>query len=129
MRYIIYLCLLLFPFLLIVLVNESQREQNNNFQINGVIAINSFEKLPYKCTWYCHKDTDYCIKNHNTFIKDDFLTFTNSIYNSIIAFLSAFKGGYQTMNVAFLVIGIPLLIWYLTVKAVEQILTLRKFKK
>jgi hypothetical protein len=131
LKFLIYLLLLVFPFLLMICVNESLRGkmQEKAYHKNGINAMNSAEKTPNYCTWYCHNDTDYCIKNHNKIIKGDFLVFTNRIYNSIIRFLSSVKGSYQVMNVLFLVVGIPLLIWLLLVSAIDKYLIIRKLRK
>jgi hypothetical protein len=128
---IFYLFLLMFPFLLMIIVNESQRGkmQGIGYQKNGINAIHSFEKTPTYCTWYCHNDTDYCIKTHNKIIKGDFLIFTNRIYFGIIDFLSSIKGGYQAMNIAFLVVGVPLMIWLLLIGAIDKYLIIKKFRK
>ncbi len=131
MKKLFYLLLLFFPFLLMILVNESQRATMKGiaYPKNGIDAMNSAEKTPDFCTWHCHNDTNYCINNHNKIIKGDCLTFTNLMYNAIIDFLSSVKGGYQAMNVLFLVVGIPLLIWWLLVGAIDKYLIIRKLRK
>jgi hypothetical protein len=123
-KYAFYLFLLVFPFLIVVAVNESQRGKNSqkpNFEAN-VPTLNGAEKDPLHCNWYCHKDTDYCIKTHNKLIKGDFLIFTNRIYFTIINFLSSAKGAYKSMNIFILVVGAPLLMWFLAIAVIEKII-------
>lgn len=130
LKYTFYIFLLVFPFLIIVMVNESQRKyliHPPNFEKNTP-TLNGTGKDPLHCNWYCHKDTDYCINTHNKVIKGSFLTFTNKIYFGIIAFLSSVKGGYKAMNIFILVIGIPLLIWYLTIAIIEKIIFIYRLK-
>ncbi len=131
MKKIFYLLLLVFPFLLVIVVNESQRGKNYRkpYFVYDTPTLNNVEKTPDYCTWYCHNDTEYCIKTHNKLIKGNFLTFTNCFYFKIIAFLSSVKGGYAVMNILFLVIGLPLLMWGLAVRATEQYLHLKYLKK
>jgi hypothetical protein len=126
-----YLLLFIFPFLMMIIVNESQRGkmQGMGYQKNGIRAMHSLEKTPNYCTWYCHNDTDYCIQTHNKIIKGDFLIFTNRIYFGIIDFLSSVKGGYQAMNIAFLVVGIPLVIWLLLIGAIDKYLKIKRLRK
>jgi hypothetical protein len=100
-----------------IFVNQNQQEKNS--------AI----KDPMHCTWACHNDTDYCIKNHNKIIKGDFLIFTNRIYDGIVRFLSSVKGGYQVMNILFLVVGIPLMIWLLLISAIDKYLKIKRLSK
>jgi hypothetical protein len=130
-KIILYLAVLIAPFLVMLVANEHQRGKIRGkvYEKQGIEAINSVEKTLDCCTWYCHNDTEYCIKTHNRFIKGTYLTFTNRIYFGILDFLSSVKGAYVAMNILFLVVVIPLLIWILLICVIENILTLRKLKK
>jgi hypothetical protein len=130
-KIIFYVAVLIAPFFIMVVVNEQQRGKvrGKSYEKQGIQAINSVEKTLDCCTWYCHNDTEYCIKTHNKFIKGNFLTFTNRIYFGILNFLGSIKGAYVAMNILCLVVGVPLLIWILFIGLVENILTLRKLKK
>ncbi|MEY4902666.1 MAG: hypothetical protein RLZZ292_481 [Bacteroidota bacterium] len=122
MKKLLYLFLFLFPFLIVIMVNESQRGKNYRkpYFVHGIPTLHSVEKTPEYCTWYCHNDTQYCIETHNKIIKGDFLIFTNRIYFGIIAFLGSIKGGYVVMNILVLVVGLPLLMWGLAVRAIRN---------
>lgn len=128
MKFLLYLILLCLPFFIIILVNESPRAKPKPYLERGSETINDAMKDAYHCNWYCHNHTDFCIKTHNKWIKGDFYFFTNHIYQSIIDFLSSVKGAYAAMNVAFLVVGLPLLIWLLLINAIDKYLKIKLLK-
>jgi hypothetical protein len=66
--------ILILPFVGMILINEFVRINTNEegFNKQGVIAINSVKKQKEKCSWVCHNDTDYCKKNHVKLVKPYF---------------------------------------------------------
>jgi hypothetical protein len=103
-----------------VIINETVRHTitGEGFETIGIKAINTDRPLKDKCTWLCYKETsNYCKVNHTTFLKPYF-KYIDPMYFGIIK--SMYSGGnYQLMNVVFLVILIPLLIFGLMVKAIQ----------
>jgi hypothetical protein len=130
MKFFFYLLLFLLPFLLIIAVNEHRRGKpySKPYFVKDVPTLNGVEKTPNFCTWYCHNDTSYCVATHNKCIKGDFLVFNNRIYLSIIALLGSVKGDYVMMNILILVLGAPLLMWGLAVRAIEKYYILKQLK-
>jgi hypothetical protein len=66
--------ILILPFVGMILINEFVRINTNEegFNKQEVIAINSAKKQKEKCSWVCHNDTDYCKKNHVKLVKPYF---------------------------------------------------------
>ena len=108
--------LLIAPFLAMVLVNEIVRptikEKPNS--LNGITAINPALPSKDKCTWRCHNDTAFCKQNH---VKHAGRLFNiiDPVYFGIINLLKS-TGNYAVANILFLVLLLPLLMYYLLVK-------------
>ncbi|TWO34726.1 hypothetical protein E1J38_002380 [Seonamhaeicola sediminis] len=118
------------PFIIVVTVNELVRPtiKDKGFELRGVKAINTDEALTDRCTWYCYKETSsHCKVNHATFLKPYF-KFIDPIYFGIIKSMHS-GGNYQFMNIIFLVILIPLLIFVLMVRAIEMGYRIKALKK
>lgn len=123
------LLLLLLPFLVMVLVNESMHffsSEEKPFVYKGFQGLNSGEVNKNKCTWYCHADTTFCKNNHVKYLKPYF-EYTDPVYFGIINALHK-TGNYGLANIIFFVILIPLMIWYLLVKCIDYQLKIRKLK-
>lgn len=123
------LLILLFPFALMILVNEYSREkiQPSTYQSRGQDTINSAQRDPSTCTWACHIDTGYC-KTHHVKFDDHYFTYTDPLYFGMITVLRGF-GNYGLANILLLVLFFPLLIYTLLIKSLQiqdQINRLRK---
>lgn len=125
------IALLVFPFLMMIIVNEMVRLRmtNDPYSQKGITAINSAERNNDKCSWICHNDTGYCKQNHVTF-KSSYFQYTDPIYFGAINLLMS-TGNYGLANIIFLVILVPLLLWFFLVKSMniqDKISTLKKLK-
>ena len=123
--------LLLFPFILMIVINESVKSisKKNSFHIGGIKTINSKEKIKNKCTWVCHNDTRYCKTNHVKF-NHKYFSKTDPLYFGVINCLDA-RDSYVLMNVFILVVLIPFFIWYFLIKSMniqDQIVDIKKNK-
>lgn len=129
-RGILYLFLFLLPFIIVVTVNESVRPtiKGEGFELKDIKAINTNEPLDDRCTWLCYKETSsHCKLNHTTFLKPYFKQI-DPIYFGIIKSMQS-GGNYQLMNVIFLVITIPLLVFVIMVRTIEMGYRIKALKK
>ena len=123
-----YILILLSPFVLMVIVNETCRVfiKDKPFKYANITAMNSVNYDGEKCTWACHNSTtNHCMKKHNKIIKKGFPFYTqiNSFYWRIINFNSKKVNGkkvsspryYAAMNIISLVILWPLSMFLLLV--------------
>lgn len=110
------------PFLIMVLVNESVRPtlRNSPFQLRGVKAMNSNKPLLDKCSWYCYTETTNHCKEHHVSIAKPFFKYIDPIYFGMIKSLHS-GNNYQLMNVVFLVILMPLFMFYLLVRSIDAL--------
>ncbi len=125
------LAVLVFPFLIMIILNETvrQRTTNDPYSKHGVSAINSVDRNADRCTWICHNDTGFCKNNHVIYLKPYF-NFTDPIYYGAISLLRK-TGNYGLANIFFLVILVPLFLWFFLVKSLnlqDEISTLKKKK-
>ena len=120
--------LLILPLCLIVLVNESCRNnyQNEGYTIHGITAMNSSKANPGQCTWRCHNDTEYCKEHHVKYLKSGF-DITDKLYYGAINVLKA-GGNYVLANIILLVIIIPLLTWYLLLRSLIMLGKINRLK-
>lgn len=111
--------IIIFPFLIIVLVNEFMRTSLNesHYLFNGLKAINSDEFLPGKCTWACHNNTHYCEVNHVKILKS-YRAETDRQYFGLINLLRK-TSNYELSNIISLAILIPLLIGFFIIKSID----------
>lgn len=125
---ILYGSVFLFPFLMMIGVNEYVKTQigEKGYHRKGTIAINSAKKFKEKCSWICHNDTDYCQNNHVKFAKPYFDKI-DKIYFGLIGFLKS-TGNYRLANILFLVILSPLLIYFLLIQSIELQLKINSWK-
>ncbi len=115
----LYLLLLLFPFLGMVLVNESMRvglEQAH--QRNGMKTINTSNKIISQCSWACHDDTNYCKTKHVKWLNNHF-QYTDPLYFGIIGLLQSTRT-YALANILILVLFIPALLFFFIVQSIEM---------
>ena len=116
-RFIFYSLILVTPFFFLVVVNEASRSEVYYVSIfdTKVPALNPQQKDAKRCTWDCHKKCSHREKNWiNVGIID-------VLYQNIMTSLKLKDGGdvYQQMNVLFLVIIWPLVMFGLLVANVE----------
>jgi len=117
-RFIFYSLILAIPFFCLVMVNEASRSEVYYVSVFGtkVPALNPQKKDAKRCTWDCH--TNGCSHRENNCIN---IGIINDLYQNIITSLKLKEGGdvYQQMNVLFLVIIWPLVMFGLLVANVE----------
>ena len=116
-RFIFYSLILAIPFFCLVMVNEASRSKVYYVSVfsTKVPALNPQQKDDKRCTWDCHKVCSHREKNWiNVGIID-------VMYQNIMTSLKLKDGGdvYQQMNVLFLVIIWPLVMFGLLVANVE----------
>ena len=131
MKIIRNLLLLVLPFLCIVLINEVSRPTIKEKPFSDYSnAMNSGQKLKNKCSWECHENTSYC-KRYHVKLLSPYFSVTDSLYYGVIGVLKNKEDEfsfYQIMNVVFLVLGIPLLIWLLLAKSLSMQDQIRQLK-
>jgi hypothetical protein len=127
-RSLIYVLIFIAPFLFVILVNESTKPKDFfvvKLNLPGkpkVAAYNTGDSLANKCTWDCHNHG--CKHNKKNKIN---VGFVSKIYDSIISFnkLPSKNGAdglnYQLMNIIFLVILWPLLLFVLVILNINQL--------
>lgn len=117
-RFIFYSLILAIPFFCLVMVNEASRSKVYYVSVFGtkVPALNPQQKDAKHCTWDCH--THGCSHRENNCIN---IGIIDVLYQNIITSLKLKEGGdvYQQMNVLFLVIIWPLLMFGLLIANVE----------
>jgi len=117
-KWILYFGLLSSPFLLMVVVNEANKTKTKaKVHVFGKEewALNTEDSLPNKCTWHCH--TNGCSHRDQNVIS---LGPIDTLRSMIIESLGVSNGTtYQTMNVLFLVILWPMLMFGLVVANLE----------
>lgn len=123
------LLILLFPLVILVVVNEYSRFQldSKNYLNRGQATLNPVGLDPEKCTWACHNETPYC-KTHHVKFDSSYFAFTDPLYFGMITVLKGF-GNYSLANILILVLFMPLLIYTLLIKSLhiqDRIHQLRK---
>lgn len=118
-RFVRSIFILFFPFLFLVLINEAVRPKikEQPYTAHGIIAANSVEYLPNKCTWICHNNTTYCKTQHVKYLKP-FFSITDVYYFGAISMLAS-TGNYGATNIIFLVFLFPFIILYLIIKSLN----------
>ena len=129
MRFFRNIALLLLPYLLMIIINETYRPtiREKPYMLKGITAINSDVRTPDKCTWAAHSDTAYCKQNHVKLHKNH-MDITDKIYFGAIGALHS-TGNYGAANVIFLVILFPLTMWYSLVKVIDYTLEIKALKR
>lgn len=101
-----------------VLINESMRptSETPSYKVwDQTPAMHTNEQMPESCTWACHNSTKYCLEHHIKYLKP-YLEYTDIPYFAFIGGLKA-TGNYTNANIYFLVILIPLLIWFFIIQS------------
>lgn len=109
--------ILISPFLLMILVNETMRTETakDPFCVYGVPAMNPGERNPDKCSWACHHKTAYCKEHHIKYL-GPYLDYTDIPYFGMIGGLKS-TGDYALANIIVYVVICPLLIWFLLIQS------------
>jgi len=123
-----HLCILLAPFILMVIINETSRVfiKDKPFKYQRIVAMNSGNFDNEICTWACHNyTTNHCITKHTRTIREGFPFHSqiDDFYWGIINFNSKKVNGkkvsnpryYAAMNLVFLVVLWPLSMFFLFV--------------
>lgn len=122
------IAILIAPFLLMILINEIVRPtiEEESYSKHGITAINSVDNKSAKCTWICHNNTTYCKENHVMFLKPYF-QITDTLYFGMIGKLLS-TGNYGLANIIFLVVLVPLFIWFFIIKSMNIQDEIKKLK-
>ena len=133
----LYSLLLISPFVIMIGVNELNRPEKPYKIIvfgKGLFAYNSADSLKNKCSWHCHSKG--CFHNH-VICKDS--TVVSSFYDNILKLngIDTIQGEkksdkgdiYKIMNIIFLVVLWPLLMFILLVANIELFLKRRNSLK
>lgn len=118
-RLIRNIAILISPFLLMIIVNEIVRPsiKERQYSTSGISTMNSVARITDKCTWVCHNDTSYCMENHVKYL-ETYSNYTNILYFGVIGMLQM-TGNYGLANIIFLVVLVPLLIWFFIIKSMN----------
>lgn len=121
--------LLIFPFFLMILVNEISRPtiHEKPYQLKGISAMNSNIRTPEKCSWNCHNETRYCLDHHTRLFKP-YAPIISPIYFGMISMLAS-TGNYGLANIVFLVVLWPLFMLLLLIKNLNLYQKLSRLKK
>jgi hypothetical protein len=118
-RIILYLLLLISPFLFIIFINKTQSDGKpyiiNLSAIGGKsnqYALNSEQDFDGRCSWYCH--TNGC--KHKSIIYQGVI---KDLYDNIIKYNKNKPLNYQEMNVLLFVFVLPFLIYVLIIFNIE----------
>jgi hypothetical protein len=111
--------ILLFPFLIMVLINEAVRPKikEQPYTVYGITTMNSAKYLTNKCTWACYNNTTYC-KTHHVKYLQPYYAITDVFYFGLIDLLES-TGNYGAANLIFLVFLFPLTILYFIIKSLD----------
>lgn len=121
------LIIVLLPFVIMAVVNESCRPNIQGHTVLGVSTINPKKFSKNTCSWACHNNTFKCIQNHSTWSKG-YQSRINVIYFGIINFLSSF-GNYGLANLVFLVTLWPTLMFTLFLKTANNFIKIKRAKQ
>ena len=126
---LLYLMILVLPFLIMVTVNEFVRLRTveNGFQKQGITAINSANADQNKCTWHCHNNTNFCKSNHVKLL-NNYFAYTDLMYFGVINSLKK-TGDYVLANILFLVVLIPALLYFLLIQSIKMQFEINKIKQ
>ncbi len=118
-RNTIYIVILMFPFLIMILINEIVRAKiiEKPYVYQGITSINSSAKNSDRCTWICHNNTTFCKVKHVKYLKP-YYRHTDVMYFGVINALKG-TGSYQLANIIFLIILLPGFIWLFLIKAIN----------
>ena len=115
------LLLLITPFLIMILINESVRPtiKEKPHRIFGVSTMNSKKPILDKCTWACYYNSIFCKKNHiKTF--QPYTKFIDPIHDGIINSMKPTeKYSYAFANVFILAFLLPFLMFFLLIKIIN----------
>lgn len=128
MRTVRNVMLLILPFTLMAVINEMVRPtiKEKPYSAYGVTAMNTSLKFKDKCTWACHNTTNYCKQHHVTF-DHRYFKLTDPVYFGVIHLLDS-TGVYALANLVFLVLLIPLFLWYCLVKIIDTQIRINRIK-
>ena len=125
-RILLYLFILISPFLFIFLINETATDGTNYVIKSKVIipgqkfdALNTDKYLKNACTWYCHNNG--C--KHKSVIYQGKI---QEMYDAIIHFNQHQSLDYSVMNVFLFVIVVPLMVYILIILNIEVYLRNKK---
>ena len=116
-RLIRNIVILIFPFLLMIFINEIVRPtiQEEPYSKYGKATMNSVNKNPLECSWICQNETWYCKEYHVKYLKP-YYEYTDPVYFGMIGMLKD-AGDYALTNIIFLVFLVPGLIWFFVIKS------------
>ncbi len=129
-RIIKYILILLSPFFLMVIINESVRfsSGNKSYSYKNFKRLNSTEYRKDKCTWACHDNTtSHCKVYHSNYAKPYF-KYTDGYYFGITNLLMS-TGNYKLANIILYCIISPLWVWIFIIKIIKTQRKINKLKQ
>ncbi|WP_341224702.1 hypothetical protein [uncultured Arcticibacterium sp.] len=128
-RKILYLAILILPFLGMIMLNEYVRlnTKGSEHKFHEVQTINPTSRIKEKCSWACYSDTGFCKTHHVKLVKSHFDKI-DPVYFGMIEQLQA-TGNYVLGNLFFLVLLIPGMIYFLLIKSISMQFKIRAIKK
>jgi len=115
-KVIFIISVLLFPYIIMLIVNETVYMKSFTKTIFGyhVETHNPHNFSKTQCTWSCHHNTSLCEKHH---IKHQSIKKIDIIYDKIISLLyTGGSGFYAINNIIFLVLLWPLWMLYMFIR-------------
>ncbi len=122
--------ILLFPIFFLIIINESIR-YNRDLKYHShrnQSTINSNEKKLNSCSWECHNSTIHC-KNNHVKLNKWILKLTDIPYQTTIDLLKKSNRDYESDNLIYLVFGIPLIVYFMTLKCIDNYNLIKSLKK
>ena len=121
--------ILISPFLVMIIVNESMRLTHNmdGGHAYGVETMNSTIQSSTDCSWSCYYNTTYCKKHHVKHM-NNYFQYIDGFYFWQIKFLHGF-GNYTVANIVFMVILWPALMYFLLITFLNQRTRIKKLKR
>lgn len=129
MKWLLYIVIGVLPGVILCVGNEwSRLSTTKSGYIKGrITAINTGGELPDQCSWSCHNYTAYCKKKHVKLAKP-YLSTIDPLYSGTIKSLQA-TGDYALANIAFFVLLLPLIMYFLLVRIIHLEFAIRKLKR
>jgi hypothetical protein len=122
--------ILITPFLIMILVNESVRlagNQNSGI-VYGVKTISPVNASDTDCSWACYYNTSTHCKQHHVKFMQPLFRYIDVLYFGEIKFLHQ-MGDYAVANIIFMVILWPGLMYFLFITFLNQGEKLKKLKE
>ena len=94
--------------------------------VNEFMGTNPKNGNPNQCTWQCHDDTSFCKTNHVKFLTP-YIKTVDPFYFGVINGLKD-TGNYVWGNIIFLVVIVPMMIYFLLIRVLDLRLEIKNIK-